>query len=38
MLLKNRRLVLVTTLVLGAGLLAAVGAGIHWGAAAIFLG
>ncbi len=27
---SNRRLVLATTLVLGAGVLAAVGGGIHW--------
>lgn len=39
MLHRNRRLALVTTLVIGAGVLAAVGAGIHWGAAAVlFLG
>ena len=33
----NRRLVLVTTLVLGAGVLAAIGAGIHW-SMSVFLG
>jgi hypothetical protein len=33
----NRRLVLATTLVLGAGVLAAVGAGIHW-SMHVFLG
>lgn len=31
----NRRYVLVTTLVLGAGMLAALGAAIHWAAAVV---
>lgn len=38
MLHPNRRLILVTTLVIGAAVLAAGGAGIHWGAATLFLG